>query len=145
MPGNGQHSNASVFDLDVPEAVKPLLIGIGQEAERVPEAERGLRAYLRFKRHLHRGRGPGRLGHGSAVEGAIYDLHARAAGGWTNRGGGETEGGGGVIYIFIVHQIVPIKCTTNISPTCTVLVPRRNIKTPAYYHVGAYNASTHFS
>ncbi|CAN0569428.1 unnamed protein product, partial [Ectocarpus sp. 12 AP-2014] len=68
VTGDGEHRDAPVLHLHVPEALEPLLVGVGQEAERVPESEWGLRADLRLERHLH-GRGRlGRGGDGGAVE-----------------------------------------------------------------------------
>ena len=70
VPHDGEHSNASVLDLHVPEAVEPLLVRVRHESERVPEPDRGLRADLGLEAHLH---GRGRLGggrQGGTVEGA---------------------------------------------------------------------------
>merc|ERR1719203_296665 len=46
LPKEGKHADAAVLDLDVSEAVEPLLIGIVEEAERIEEAERRLDAEL---------------------------------------------------------------------------------------------------
>lgn len=43
---------------------------VDHEAERVEESEGGLCAELRLERHLHRGGGLGRGGHGGSLEGA---------------------------------------------------------------------------
>lgn len=50
-----EHSNAAVLDLHVAEAVEPLLVRVLHEAERVPKADRGLRADLGLEAHLHGG------------------------------------------------------------------------------------------
>ena len=76
VAGDGEHRNAAVLDLHVPEALKALLVGVGQEAERVPEAEGGLGADLRLEGHLHGGRGLGRGGQGGTVEGAEQQKNA---------------------------------------------------------------------
>ena len=82
MAHDGEHRNAAVLHLHVPEALEPLLVGVGQEAERVPEAEGGLGADLGLEGHLHGGRGLGRGGQGGSVEGAAKNTSkkARAAG-----------------------------------------------------------------
>ena len=67
---HSKHTDAPVLDLHVPKAVKPLLVGVLQPVERVPEPERCLSAEFVLEVHLHRGRGLGPGGQGSAVEGA---------------------------------------------------------------------------
>lgn len=67
---HGKHTDASVLDLHVPEAVKPLLVRVLQPVKRVPESERGLSTEFVLEAHLHRGRGPCPGGQGSTVEGA---------------------------------------------------------------------------
>ncbi|CAN0053431.1 unnamed protein product, partial [Ectocarpus fasciculatus] len=70
VAGDGEHSNAAVLHLHVAEALEALLVRVLEEAERVPEAERGLCADLGLEGHLH-GRGRlGRGGEGGTVEGA---------------------------------------------------------------------------
>ncbi|CAM9091393.1 unnamed protein product, partial [Ectocarpus sp. 6 AP-2014] len=70
VAGDGEHSNAPVLHLHVAEALEPLLVSVGKEAERVPEPEGGLRADLGLERHLHGRGGLGLGGHGRTVEGA---------------------------------------------------------------------------
>ena len=67
----GELADASMLDLDVPEAVEPGLAGLVEEAEGIEEAEGGLGAELGFEG----GQGRGGLGHLGGGEGG--------------RGGGE--------------------------------------------------------
>ena len=39
MPGDRQHTNAPVLELDGPEAVEPLLVGVLEETKGIPESE----------------------------------------------------------------------------------------------------------
>mmetsp|Transcript_8967 Transcript_8967/g.14172 ORF Transcript_8967/g.14172 Transcript_8967/m.14172 type:complete len:234 (+) Transcript_8967:510-1211(+) len=74
---DGKHGDAAVLDLDGTEAVEPLLVGLIQKAQRVPEAQRGLDADLVLEAHLQGRRG---LGHTHLVRG--------------DEGRGAHEGGG---------------------------------------------------
>lgn len=74
VAGHREHGDAAVLDLDVAQAVEPLLVGVGHEAEGVPEPDRGLRADLRLEGHLHGGVGRLGRGEGSAVECAVFGL-----------------------------------------------------------------------
>lgn len=65
---HGEHTDASVLDLHVPETVEPLLVGVLQPVERVPIAERRLHAEFVLERHLHRGRGLSPGGQRGAIE-----------------------------------------------------------------------------
>jgi hypothetical protein len=71
---DGKHGDAAVLDLDVAEAVELVLVAVGDEAQRVPEVERRLRAHL----GLEGLDGRRRAGHRRRREGG---------------GGGESEGG----------------------------------------------------
>jgi len=61
-----------VLDLDVAEALELLLVTVGDEAEGVEEAERGLRAELRLEGvDDRRGAGRRRLGDGREGRGGV--------------------------------------------------------------------------
>mmetsp|Transcript_14698 Transcript_14698/g.35692 ORF Transcript_14698/g.35692 Transcript_14698/m.35692 type:complete len:230 (-) Transcript_14698:13-702(-) len=66
---DGEHADAAVLHLHVPEAVKALLVSLVEEAEGVEEAERGLRADLRLEGHHRRRAGCRARAEGGAVEG----------------------------------------------------------------------------
>eukprot|EP00618_Florenciella_parvula_P019197 CAMPEP_0119540432 /NCGR_PEP_ID=MMETSP1344-20130328/52321_1 /TAXON_ID=236787 /ORGANISM="Florenciella parvula, Strain CCMP2471" /LENGTH=212 /DNA_ID=CAMNT_0007584179 /DNA_START=48 /DNA_END=684 /DNA_ORIENTATION=- len=51
---DGKHRHAAVLELDATEAVEALLVDVLHKADRVPEAERLLRAELSLVRHGHR-------------------------------------------------------------------------------------------
>ena len=57
---HAEHANAAVLELHVPEAVEALLVGVVEEAERVPAAERRLSADLGLEGLHHGLRGHGR-------------------------------------------------------------------------------------
>ena len=65
VPEERELGDASVLDLDVPEAVEPLLVGVVEEAEGIEEAEGGLGAELGFEG----AEGRGGLGDGGRGEG----------------------------------------------------------------------------
>ena len=92
VAGDGEHSNAAVLDLHIPEALEPLLVGVGQEAERVPEAEGRLGADLGLEGHLHARR---RLRRGRE-SGAVERAGRGGRGGQGGRRGGDRGRGGGL-------------------------------------------------
>lgn len=55
VPEDGQHRDATMLDLHVPKALKPVLVSVLEPVEGVPEAEWRLYTELVFKRHLHGG------------------------------------------------------------------------------------------
>ena len=61
VSSDGEHTDASVLDLDVTETVKLLLVTISDQTERIEESERGLGAELVLEGHVE-GRGGGLLG-----------------------------------------------------------------------------------
>ena len=70
VPHNAEHANAAVLDLDVPEAVELGLVAVGNDAQRIPEAERLLDAYLIREGASLQGRGlAGLLGRGEGSRG----------------------------------------------------------------------------
>ena len=76
---DGEHGDAAVLDLDGAEAVEALLVGVGEEAERVPEAERRLGADLALEGHLH----------GAAATRGLEGLRGERGGGRDERKGGD--------------------------------------------------------
>mmetsp|Transcript_25332 Transcript_25332/g.56099 ORF Transcript_25332/g.56099 Transcript_25332/m.56099 type:complete len:231 (-) Transcript_25332:40-732(-) len=66
---DGKHGDAAVLVLDVPEAVESVLVGLGEETQRIPEAEGGLGADGGLEAHAQ-GRGGGDLARGGEGGGA---------------------------------------------------------------------------
>mmetsp|Transcript_25329 Transcript_25329/g.56087 ORF Transcript_25329/g.56087 Transcript_25329/m.56087 type:complete len:231 (-) Transcript_25329:40-732(-) len=66
---DGKHGDAAVLVLDVPEAVESVLVGLGEETQRIPEAEGGLGADGVLEAHAQGGCG-GDLARGGEGGGA---------------------------------------------------------------------------
>mmetsp|Transcript_19078 Transcript_19078/g.30842 ORF Transcript_19078/g.30842 Transcript_19078/m.30842 type:complete len:230 (+) Transcript_19078:172-861(+) len=77
---DGEHGNAAMLDLHSAEAIKALLVSLGQQAQRIPEAQRGLHTNLVLEAHLQSRRGLG---------------HAHLVGGDEGRGTHQGSGEGG--------------------------------------------------
>ena len=70
MSEDGKHRDAAVLGLDVSEAIESLLVGVLEEAKRIPEAKRSLGAQGVLEGHLH---GCGACHGGSRCEGGSAD------------------------------------------------------------------------
>mmetsp|Transcript_11606 Transcript_11606/g.24202 ORF Transcript_11606/g.24202 Transcript_11606/m.24202 type:complete len:236 (-) Transcript_11606:63-770(-) len=76
----GKLADTAVLELDVTEAVEPLLVGISEHAEGIKETKRGLGSKLRLESHVQGGGGLAGLGRGkgggrAGEEGGDGELH----------------------------------------------------------------------
>ena len=53
MAKDSKHRNAAVFCLDISKAIESLLVGVLEEAKRIPETKWGLGTQSVLEGHLH--------------------------------------------------------------------------------------------